>query len=64
MKKEYKYLKKAERVKGVFDLRFDKIKNSMVTAGLSAGFSFLKYQWQHGGDTLREPSTKEDFIKL
>lgn len=48
----------------MFDLRFDKIKNSMVTGGLSAAFTFLKYRVTHGGDTVREPSTKEDFIKL
>lgn len=48
--KEYKYLKKSVRVKGEFDLHFDKIKNSLVTAGITSAFTFLKYKWFESGD--------------
>lgn len=61
---QYKYLKKSQKIGKEFDLRFDKIKNSMVTGGLSAAFTFLKYRVQHGSEKIREPSTKEDLIRL
>ncbi len=36
----------------------------MVTGGLSAAWTFIKYKVQNGDKKTREPSTKEDFIKL
>jgi len=61
---EYKYLKPSVKVKGEFDLRFDKIKNSMVTQGWSAGWTFLKYKLFNKHEKINEPSSKEDLELL
>lgn len=62
--REYKYLHKSVSVKGEFDLRFDKIKNSLVTQGISSGFTFLKYKICNKSEKHPEPTTKEDFELL
>lgn len=58
------YLKKSVKNGKEFDLRFDKIKNSMVTGGLSAAFKFFSYKVFNNSEKVREPSTKEDLAKL
>jgi len=57
---EYKYLKPSVKVNGEFDLRFDKIKNSMVTQGISGVWTFLKYKCFNKSEKVYEPSSKED----
>jgi hypothetical protein len=58
------YLKPSVRVKGEFDLRFDKIKGSLVSQGLSASFSFLKFKFFHKHEKVHEPSSREDLLLL